>query len=1211
MASDGRVVFEIDGDNRNIKNVLHDTTNSIEQESKKWDNAGQSASGGITSSFTSALTKIGSAFAAAKIGQKLMEFGSQAIEAASDLREVQNVVDVTFGESASTIESWSKTAQSQFGLTETQAKRFASTLGAMMKSSGLAGEEIVGMSTDLAGLAADMASFYNLDFDTAFQKIRSGISGETEPLKQLGINMSVANLEAYALTQGITKAFDQMSQGEQTMLRYQYLMQATADAQGDFARTADGYANSQRRITTAIESVKTTVGNFMMEVVEPLSGSLADLLEQLTKVPERTVLDEFEDIDKKAAGKVAEVEESANKARALVMVLEDIDADTVGNLNNAANAIGNIGTKAKMLDGSEEGKWSGLLGTLATADPKAGLFGSDALTAATNISKLATALSSKDPSTKKQAWTDMLSMLKENVPAVSELAKQSPKNTMAWLDGLAASAAKIDPNDPKAWGDLFDELVDGLPGLAETEIGATFLSNLQTLAKNSNLLNAGSASNWSTLLTALNEADTTKGIFGEDAAGRITAMSDALASSNPTAKKAAWEEMLGVLQGNASAISELTGKSVEDVTGWLKQLEEATPETGDNLNEWNTLLTSLAEGFSSLDKDGLGTNFLESLEKLGAETGENSFFQKLADGFKALGGETSDVSRALQALGIDTSGVEDKQAVWLKTCQELVKTIPGLSDIIDTQTGKIKGGVEAVIDYVNEWEAANKKMIAIEALKAKEEAVTQKRAQVADYEWEKNYWRNRVKLFEEGHEDIAKLYREEGIEGLRNESGNWLFNSAEYRKAINDYIDLMAKAGEAEKTYNQQTEALELAEDKLKYAKKSVEDMTGDVDRFKEKTEGATEATQQFAAAQKEVENAVKAATSALEEVEKYYDNAFKGIEKALESSHTLFGSVETPAQKAKKEIQSLEAEKKKLLKDKKDTSTIELKLQGAHEAEQSIDKMTAGLKQQIAYYQNYASMMERARQLGYSEDVLSSLADGSAESYDYLAALTADSIQKGDKRIEELNNSFKQAASERESLTKQLTDQALSTDQAFQSLVQSASDAIAGLNLGEQASSAMQSTVQGIADGIAAKIPAVQKQVNALNAVLNRLNKAGGFSFGSGILTFSGGRVSKGLVTAEPLAIGMDYVPFDNFLAALHEGESVLTAEEAKLWRDFKYGGAASRNSIDYDALGATVRDNVHAGGNVYLDGQTVGRVISARQADSYRALERSGYQQ
>ena len=88
------------------------------------------------------------------------------------------------------------------------------------------------MSTSMAGLAGDMASFYNLDYDTAFEKLRSGISGETEPLKQLGINMSVANLEAYALARGITTSYNKMTQAQQATLRYNYLMSVTADAGG-------------------------------------------------------------------------------------------------------------------------------------------------------------------------------------------------------------------------------------------------------------------------------------------------------------------------------------------------------------------------------------------------------------------------------------------------------------------------------------------------------------------------------------------------------------------------------------------------------------------------------------------------------------------------------------------------------------------------------------------------------------------------------------------------------------------------------------------------------------------------------------------------------------------------------------------------------------------------------------------------------------------
>jgi hypothetical protein len=249
--------------------------------------------------------------------------------------------------------------------------------------------------------------------------------------------------------------------------------------------------------------------------------------------------------------------------------------------------------------------------------------------------------------------------------------------------------------------------------------------------------------------------------------------------------------------------------------------------------------------------------------------------------------------------------------------------------------------------------------------------------------------------------------------------------------------------------------------------------------------------------------------------------------------------------------------------------------------------------------------MLEEARAKGYSENILSTLADGSAESYDSLVALNEAAL--GDERIKKLNEAYDKSTSKREELTKALADQSAKTDEAFQKLVESATSAIAGLNLGEEAKTALEATVQGIADGISAKIPAVQRQINALNAVLAQLNKGAGAGGNSGGFVFGS---SNGLITAEPLSKGMDYVPFDNYLAALHEGESVLTAEEAKVWRAFRSSGMGSRNAVDYDALGATMRDNVRAGGNVYLDGQTVGRVISARQADSYRALERSGFQ-
>lgn len=177
-------------------------------------------------------TAVGLAALAVSGGAALWQLGKEGIETASNLAEVQNVVDVTFADSAKEIDAWSSNLLNSYGLAELAAKKYASTIGAMLKSSGVADDDMRVMSKDLTQLTADMASFYNLDSDEAFNKIRSGISGETEPLKQLGINMSVANMQAFALSKGITKSYSAMSQAEQMTLRYQYLMSVTADAQG-------------------------------------------------------------------------------------------------------------------------------------------------------------------------------------------------------------------------------------------------------------------------------------------------------------------------------------------------------------------------------------------------------------------------------------------------------------------------------------------------------------------------------------------------------------------------------------------------------------------------------------------------------------------------------------------------------------------------------------------------------------------------------------------------------------------------------------------------------------------------------------------------------------------------------------------------------------------------------------------------------------------
>ena len=197
-------------------------------------------------------------------GLGLAAAAKQSIELASDLVEVQNVVDETFGTGAKQINAWSKTALNSFGLSTLQAKQFTGYLGAMMKSSGITGNSLIKMSENLSGLAGDIASFDNLPIEDAFEKIRSGISGETEPLKQLGINMDVTNLSHYALAKGIKTSWNEMSQAQQTMLRYQYLMSVTKDKQGDFTRTQNTFANQVRLAKVNLQQLGASIGTYAL-----------------------------------------------------------------------------------------------------------------------------------------------------------------------------------------------------------------------------------------------------------------------------------------------------------------------------------------------------------------------------------------------------------------------------------------------------------------------------------------------------------------------------------------------------------------------------------------------------------------------------------------------------------------------------------------------------------------------------------------------------------------------------------------------------------------------------------------------------------------------------------------------------------------------------------------------------------------------------------
>ena len=314
--------------------AYYEELQKVQQQTKKATSAVEKQ----TEKIKSAFGKIGKAVAVAFSVTALISFGKSCIELGSDLAEVQNVVDVTFGAMSETINHFARDALEQFGLSETSAKKYTSTLGAMLKSMGIATDQAAEMSMEMAGLAADMASFYNLETDAAFEKIRSGISGETEPLKQLGINLSVANLEAYALSQGMTKAYSAMSQQEQAILRYNYLLSVTADAQGDFARTSDGWANQVRILTERFNALKAAIGQGLIAVLTPVIRVLNQLLAKIL-----TVTDAFSNFIAKITGKNTKTTTSVNEMGGAL----DSATDSAGSLSGATDKAGESAKKAE------------------------------------------------------------------------------------------------------------------------------------------------------------------------------------------------------------------------------------------------------------------------------------------------------------------------------------------------------------------------------------------------------------------------------------------------------------------------------------------------------------------------------------------------------------------------------------------------------------------------------------------------------------------------------------------------------------------------------------------------------------------------------------------------------------------------------------------------------------------------------------------------
>lgn len=230
------------------------------------------------------IKKIGAAIAGVFAVKEIIEFGKSAIKLGSDLQEAQNVVDSVFTTMSNRVDEFAKNAAATAGLSETMAKKYAGTFGAMAKSFGFAENEAFDMSTALTQLTGDVASFYNLTQDEAYTKLESVFTGETESLKGLGIVMTQTALDSYALANGFGKTTSAMTEQEKVALRYQFVMNQLATASGDFSRTSGGWANQVRVLKLQFESLKATIGAGLINIFTPVIKVINVLLAKLATV---------------------------------------------------------------------------------------------------------------------------------------------------------------------------------------------------------------------------------------------------------------------------------------------------------------------------------------------------------------------------------------------------------------------------------------------------------------------------------------------------------------------------------------------------------------------------------------------------------------------------------------------------------------------------------------------------------------------------------------------------------------------------------------------------------------------------------------------------------------------------------------------------------------------------------------------------------------
>lgn len=552
-----------------------------------------------------------------------------AVDLASQLTEVQNVVDTTFGDMASKVDDFTKTSIQDFGMSELTVKQIASRFQALGTSIGISSEQVANgtavankalmsqnntlykttdsmadMSLNLTRLAGDMASFYDVDQADVAKSLQSIFSGTIAPLRRYGLDLTQATLSEWAMKNGLDANIKSMTQAEKVLLRYNYVMANTQAAQGDFAKTANTWANSVRVLKQEFQAWGSIIGSVIINALKPFVQALNKVMLKVISFT-KTVAD--------ALGAIFGWTIEISGGGAVVDGMEDI-ADGVGDIGDNADSSDKKAKKLKKtllsideIHALDDNSDSGSGGGSGSGGSGGGAGGG------------------ADSSLKK---TDgLLEKYKSSIKDLYSLGKYIG-------DALAKAMESIDWKKIYRKADNFGKgLADFLNGLISPrlfyDLGATIAGSLNTAL---HFLNSfGTTFDWSNF--GLSIANGINGFFENFdfalLAKTINAWVQGIYTMLTTAiKNVSWKD---VLKGITDFLSNLDIKTVEIIVGTLlikkiislKLGSVALAFIGKSLSKAIAQAIASKIGFELVEGAGIGTAIMQAFKTIFASLSTN------------------------------------------------------------------------------------------------------------------------------------------------------------------------------------------------------------------------------------------------------------------------------------------------------------------------------------------------------------------------------------------------------------------------------------------------------------------------------------------------------------------------------------------------------------------------------------------------------------